>query len=119
MGGERQHEINTFNLDNENTRLKVQLLEKEQDIAALINITRGILGILGLIDERTGKVKEEYLSGEENVLEPILASIPEIMGLLTQVKLPIIGKRAEEKLEKKFAFVKQIVPIIEKYKDQL
>lgn len=89
--------------------------EQKAEIAEIIKLIRQIIGVLGLLDETGEAIKPELVSGEESVFTLLLGSLSDIMGLITKTKMPIIGKKYEAKLEEKFAFVKDIVPIVQKY----
>lgn len=87
-----------------------QLIEQNRqyktDIKELIEVVRNIVLVLGLLDEQTGMIKAEYLSGEENPIKAILKSIS---GLVTDMMI------RPKKVEEKFAFVQTILPILERY----
>lgn len=87
----------------------------KKEIAEVINLVRRIIGVLGLLDEKTNAIKPELLSGEESPLGLLMEALSGIVALITKSKMPVIGKKYEKELEEKFAFVKDIVPIVEKY----
>jgi hypothetical protein len=95
-------------LEKENTELKAEAQE-------IIKVVMQIVGVLGLLDESGTKVKAELLNGEEGVFSLLLSSLSDIIGLITKSKMPMIGARYEKQLEQKFAFVKEILPLIQKY----
>lgn len=104
----------------EQLRAKILALEAENnelksEISEIIKLIRQIIGVLGLMDKTGEAIKPELISGEESVFSLLLDSLSDIMGLITKTKMPIIGKKYEAKLEAKFAFVKDIVPIVQKY----
>lgn len=100
--------IKILSLEMENKELKGEISE-------IIKLIRQIIGVLGLMDETGESIKPELISGEESVFSLLLGSLSDIMGLITKTKMPIIGKKYEAKLEAQFAFVKDIVPIVQKY----
>ena len=67
------------------------------------------------LEKHNGELKAELISGEESVFSLLLTSLSDIIGLITKSKMPIIGKRYEKKLEEQFSFVKDIVPLVQKY----
>jgi hypothetical protein len=89
--------------------------ELQSEISEVIKLVRQIIGVLGLLDANGTSIKPELLSGEDSVFSLLLNSLSDIIGLITKSKLPIIGQRYEKKLEEQFAFVKDIVPIVQKY----
>lgn len=89
--------------------------ELQTEIDEVIKLVRQIIGVLGLLDESGKTIKAELLSGDESVFSLLLTSLSDIIGLITKSKMPIIGQRYEKKLEEKFSFVKDIVPIVQKY----
>lgn len=74
-----------------------------------------IMDLLGIVDPATGKVKEEIVSGEESFIPSLLKSVGDLMSLMTQSTIPLIGKKAKVKLEEKFDFIKTLIPIIQKH----
>lgn len=87
----------------------------KQDITGLKNCVFDILRLLGVFDENTGTIKETIKKGEESYFNHILKSLSEVVALLGQAQIPVIGKKAEAKLLQKFHFVKTIIPLIEKH----
>lgn len=95
--------------------LMEQLKEKNADIDTLVNVIASLCRVLGLVDEKTGKVKPEYLTGQENIFTGVAKGIGDVLVLMTQSKVPVIGKQAEKKLNERFAFMADIAPLIIKY----
>lgn len=83
------------------------------DIEELRQCTLSILRLMGLLDEEKQTLKEEIKSGSQNYFKPILKSLIKVVGLLTEAKMGF--KNAEEELLEKFAFIKKILPLIEKH----
>jgi len=86
-----------------------------QETAEVVSLIRKICGILGFMDTKTNSIKPELLSGETNVFGLLLESLSGIIGLITKSKMPVIGKKYEKQLDEQFSFVKDIVPLVEKY----
>lgn len=95
-------------LEKENNELKSEITE-------IIKLVREIIGVLGFLDENGKSIKPELLSGDKSVFSLLLISLSDIIGLITKSKMAVIGTRYEKKLEEKFSFVKDIVPIVQKY----
>lgn len=92
-----------------------QIKENKADILEFKSCVLSILSLMGLLDEKTETLKESIKTGEEGYFGPILKSLSEVISLLGQAQIPIIGKKAEAKLVQKFAFIKNILPIVEKH----
>lgn len=108
-------------IDQLETELSQLLNENEElknEIAEIIKLVRQIIGVLGLLDASGKSIKPELLSGQESVFSLLLSSLSDIIGLITKSKMPLIGHRYEKKLEEQFSFVKEIVPIVQKYVNQ-
>ncbi len=84
--------------------------ENEKDIAVLKDCVISITDVLGLYDQKTGSLKKEVKEG--NYLKPIIKSLGEVMGMLTMSKM---GFGDDKALLKKFEFIKNVLPLIEKY----
>lgn len=92
----------------EETRIETEIL---------YNTCISIMALLGLVDS-DGRVKSEVLSGEESWLPCVLKGAKDIVSLLLQMKIPGIGKKAEAELIEKFKFLKEVMPLVEKYGKQ-
>ena len=84
--------------------------ENEKDIAVLKDCVISITDVLGLYDKTTGSLKKEVKEG--SYLKPIIKSLGEVMGMLTMSKM---GFGDDKELLKKFEFIKNVLPLIEKY----
>lgn len=100
---------------NKNQVLKEQAAEYNADILALRDCVNDILRLMGLFDEETQSIKEDIKTGEESFIGPVLKSLGDVTVLLTQSKMPVFGKKYEEKLVQKFSFIKRVLPLVEKY----
>lgn len=100
---------------NQLTNLLNQNSEYKKDVVKLRECIISVLRLMGLFDETTKTLKAEIKSGEESYFSPILKSLSDVVKLLTLSQLPIVGKKHEEQLVKKFSFIKQILPLIEKH----
>jgi hypothetical protein len=80
------------------------------DIATLKDCVISITDVLGLYDSKAGSLKKEVKEG--NYLKPIIKSLGEVMGMLTMSKM---GFGDDKALLKKFEFIKNVLPLIEKY----
>jgi hypothetical protein len=91
--------------------------EAEHEIKILKGSAISIMDLMGLIDKDTQTVKPEIASGEESFIPGMLKSLTEVVSLLTMAQMPkkLGGAKAEEKLAVKFAFVKELVPVINKH----
>lgn len=102
----------------EKKRLDDLLKENAADVAELRNVVISILKLLGIWDDKTNAVKAAIKSGEESYLPNILKGLGEVTMLAGQAQIPVIGKKAEQKLVEKFHFLKNLIPIIEKHSAQ-
>jgi hypothetical protein len=95
-----------------------KIAETEAEKQALIGCCMGIMNLLGLVDENSGKVKTEVLKGDENWLPYVLKGASDVMGALFSLKTAFTDKqkaKAEANLQKKFGFLKEVMPLIDKY----
>lgn len=69
------------------------------------------LTVLGLIDEKTGDLKEDVKRGE-NIIGTVIRGLKDNISI---ADLIIPGKKTEETLAKKFSFLQTLLPIAEDY----
>ncbi len=91
-------------LEEENHCLKIANEEMKTDLKNVIEIFFKMGATIGMVNE--DKTMVEKIS--------IKKITSEVMGILTSAMNPFSDK---EDLEKQFSFLKEIVPIYEKYKD--
>jgi hypothetical protein len=91
---------------------EIEAYKKESE--DLRKVAYGVCAILGLTDENN-QVKTEFLTGTESVMPSVLKAILNTASLLGQAQVPVLGKKAEAEIAKKFEFIKYLIPIIEKY----
>lgn len=96
-------------------KLLSDLNEYKNDTIELKKCILSVLRLLGILDEKTQSIKEKIKSGEEGYTKHILGGLGDVMTLLTQSNMPIIGKKYESKLAEKFSFIKTVLPLIEKH----
>ncbi len=112
------NEKNLVLVDADKLKKLIELLqEKTADEKELKECVLKIMGILGVIDEKTGKIKPEIASGEESFIPGLFKSIGSIMSLFMKAQAPAFmgGKEAEEEIKTKFSFISKIIPIITKH----
>lgn len=100
------------------TTLLNQLDEADQERQILKGATIKIMSLMGLINPETGTMKEEIASGEESFIPGMLKSLSDVVALLTKSNLPAFmggGDKAKDALAEKFGFIKELLPIINKY----
>lgn len=96
--------------------LLAKVEDYETDIGQLIFVTEGIIKFLGLTDPVTGKIKEAYLTKEENPMPAILKAAGGLVMLTTQAQMGgRIGKEGERKMAEKFSFITVMLPLLKKY----
>lgn len=96
--------------------LLTQLDDANNERKVLKSSVMQIMDFIGLIDKNTGTLKEEIASGEESFIPSMLKALGDVMGLLTKSSMPFsLGKKAKEDLANKFAFIQDLLPIINKY----
>lgn len=98
--------------------LLAQLEEAKQERKILYDIALSIMVLLGYADAKTRKPIPEIISGEESWMPGMLKSLADVMGLLTKTKFAITDnqkKKYEAELAEKFAFVKNLMPLMQKY----
>lgn len=91
--------------------------EYKQEVKELLLVAYGICNVLGLTDEN-GKIKQSYLNNEESPMPSVLKAILSTASLMGQANVPILGRKAEAEIAQKFAFIKHLTPIIEKYQNK-
>lgn len=87
--------------------------EQDKEIAILKNSIIKLMEILGIAEN--GVMNKKILTGEEPFMGPLLGSLGHITRLMVQSEMPIVGKRAAKEIEEKFHFIKELLPVIEKY----
>ena len=94
-----------------------QLDDANSERKVLKSSVMQIMDFIGLIDRKTSKLKEEIASGEESFIPSMLKALGDVMGLLTKSSMPKIlgGEKAKQELADKFAFIQELLPIINKY----
>ena len=100
-------------------RLMFENLVKEKLVAeaerkALFGLALNICDVLGVLDENK-KIRAGIVNGEDNVLKYVLGSLTGLMSDFATAQIPGVGRKAKERIEQRFAFLKEIVPIIQKY----
>lgn len=90
-----------------------EIKEKDIEIKQLYDASIKILEMLGLAEN--GLAKTACFNGDENAMPHILKGAGSLFTLLTQSQIPVIGRKAEEKLAAKFEFFGKLVPVFEKY----
>jgi hypothetical protein len=103
--------------EEEFERLTAENATYKKEVSDLRDVVIGVCNVLGLSDEN-GKVKQEVLSGEENVMPLVLKSASGIVSSMMLAKAPGMGARKEKELAEKFHFIKKLVPIIDKYQNE-
>lgn len=96
-------------------KLLIELKEYKHDTEELKKCILSVLGLLGILDEETQSIKAKIKTGEEGYTKHILGALGDVMTLLTQSNMPIIGKKYEAKLAEKFSFIKTVLPLIDKH----
>lgn len=91
-------------------------LKAEAERQALYEVALNIIDLFGILDENK-RIRPEVASGEDNIIKYIFPALSDTVSMFMQAKMGIGGmrKRAEEKIEQKFAFTKKLVPIIQEY----
>lgn len=90
-----------------------QLENQKAEIRALYDGSIKVLSLIGLAEN--GRVKTEAFEEGGNAMPEILKGAGSIMSLVMQSQVPIIGKKAEQKLIEKFDFFKHLIPMFIKY----
>jgi hypothetical protein len=103
--------LKTLLANSENQKNEIAALKAE--IRELYDGSINILSIIGLADN--GMIKKEAFEEGGNALPEILKGASNIMGLVVQAQVPVIGKNAEKKLLEKFGFFSKLLPIFLKY----
>lgn len=89
----------------------------KDDTEKLLKVANGIIDVLGLRDEKTGQIKEEYLNGSESPMPSIIKSAMGLVKDMTQAQAPIKALRepAERRIKEQFEFIKYLTPVLKKY----
>lgn len=88
----------------------------EADVKTLYYGCMSILAILGIAED--GKLKPECFGPDANPLPEVIREGGHILSLAIQSQVPIIGKKAEAKLQEKFKFYNELLPVFEFYEAQ-
>lgn len=102
---------------NNSAAKDLELTEANKERQILIKIAYSIMDLFGFIDNETGKMKPEIISGEESFIPGMLKSLGDVTTLLMSAKTPFksMREKAEQKLAEKFSFVKDLIPLLQKY----
>lgn len=93
----------------------------EKDVADLVYVIESVIKFLGLTDEKTGKLRQEYYENEEtgekgeSPLPAVLSSAIGLVSLMTQAQVPVLGRAAKKEFEQKFSFIEKLLPLLKKY----
>ena len=90
-----------------------RLEDYKNDINELHNCISSVLDVMGIYDPETKDIKKAIKTGEESYFKYILRALKDTVVLLTQSKMGL--KSSEKELLQKFAFIKNIIPLIEKH----
>jgi hypothetical protein len=88
---------------------KTENTEYKEEITVLRKSIFKILALLGLVNTETNSLKEDI---DTHYVKYILKALTSVIGLLSTSKF---SKSAERELLEKFAFIKELMPIIKKY----
>lgn len=91
---------------------KAENQTQKLEIDALKDVVVDVIKLLGLYDEKTKSIKAEVREGKGFIM-PIIKSLKDVGFLLAQSKMGFPG--AEKELLEKFAFIKNILPLVDKY----
>jgi len=107
----------TLIYDEKLNKLLSLIEEKTQDEKDLKECVLKVMGVLGVLDEKTQKIKAEIASGEDNFMPHMLKSIARISGLFMKSQSPswMGGDTAKAQIKEEFSFVEKIIPIIQKH----
>ena len=80
---------------SDNLGLKSTNAELSGEIATLKEVVLSIIGLFGLLDEKTGTIKASIQSGEESYFKHILKALNKIIMMVTMAQ---ISKSSEKEL---------------------
>lgn len=92
--------------------LTQQLSEKEADLAEMKSVIISVLDLLGILNEEKTTIRAEIQSGEESYFKYILKALNSTIMLITKAQF---SSGAQKEMAEKFAFIKNLIPIINKY----
>jgi hypothetical protein len=84
-----------------------QIEELKASEAAVVSLVKNIVISLGIANAN-GTIKPEIQSGEKNVIKIISKEMGKMM-------LDTITEAGKERLDKRFGYIKDIIPILNKY----
>ena len=93
-------------------QLTAKLNEKDSDLEEMKKVIISVLDLLGLLDETKTTIRAEIQSGEESYFKYILKALNSTIMLITKAQF---SKGAQAELEQKFSFIKNLLPVINKY----
>lgn len=85
-----------------------------EDLENLYDVVISMVDVLGLLTPDKKNILPEIVSKEKSVIPIIMKSVMDIITLMGQSQVPVLGKRAEKQLEEKFAFLQKVLPLIDK-----
>lgn len=92
--------------------LSKALAEKESDLAEMKKVIISVLDLLGILNDEKTTIRAEIQSGDESYFKYILKALNSTIMLMTKAQF---SKGAEKELAEKFAFIKNLIPVINKY----
>lgn len=108
INGEIKTLVNVDQLE----KLLFQLKDQKKDLLELKNCVVSVLRLMGLLDEKTGTIKESVRSGNESYFKHIIKALKDVVMLMTMARF---NKASETELMEKFAFIKTVLPLVDKY----
>jgi hypothetical protein len=87
----------------------------KQDIVEIYDVVCQFMDVLGLMTKDKKQILPEIASGEQKPIPVIMKSAMNLITLMGQAQVPVLGKSAEKELAEKFHFIPRIVPMIKKY----
>jgi len=89
-----------------------ELVISKKETEELIHVVKCVLVLLGLMDQQTGTIKEAIRTGEESYMKHIMKSLKNVLVLLGKAQF---SKGSEKELVEMFSFIKNVIPMIDKY----
>lgn len=89
--------------------------EYKADVTEMYDVVCRFMDTLGLMAPGGKNIIPEIASGEQAPIPIIMKAAMDIISMMGQAQVPIMGASAKKRLGEKFNFIPRIVPMVKKY----
>ncbi len=84
----------------------------KKEIDELRYCATSIIAMFGLLDEETGTIRQSIVDGTESYIKYVLKALNR---MIADLAIASFSKTKEAEVAQRFAFIKTLIPIIQKY----